>query len=97
MELYDRVLDVAGSTPGSSVEMLDLGEDPDWYLAGNGLILDIARGHAEGDEAVVALTVRPPEGETPPSATDDFARRALAGGLPCVTLDPVPAPVATSW
>lgn len=91
VESYDRVLDVASTTAGSSVETMDLGEDPAWYLAANGLILDIARRHAHSDEAVVALTVRPPEGESPPSATDDFARRAINAGLTVLTLDPRPA------
>ena len=90
VESYERVLDVASTTKGSSVEMMDLGEDAAWYLAGNGLILDIARHHAADGEAVVALTVRPPEGEDPPSATDDFARRASAAGLTVLTLDPRP-------
>ena len=90
VEAYDRVLETASTTPGSSVETIDLGEDPDWYLAANGLILDAARRHAGADEAVVALTVGPPDGETPPSATDDFARRASAAGLAVLTLDPRP-------
>jgi hypothetical protein len=94
-ESYDRVLDVATTTPGSSVEMIDLGEDDAWYLAGNRLILDLARHHAGDGEAVVALTVRPPEGEDPPSATDDFARRAGAAGLTVLTLDPRPKTDAT--
>ena len=84
------MLDVAATTPGSSVETLDLLEDPAWYLAGNGLILDIARRCA-GADPVVAVTVRPPEGEDPPSATDDFARRATAAGLTLLTVDPRPS------
>ena len=86
---YDRVL-AAAATTGGSVEALELDADPAWYLAANGLILDAARRRAAGAEAVVALTVRPPEGERPPSASDDFARRAAVAGLTVLTVDPRP-------
>jgi hypothetical protein len=89
-ECYQVVLDRARTTVGSSVEVLDVGADPEWYLTAQGLILDRARSAARPDEAIMALTVRPTHGETPPSATDDFARKASEAGLTVLTIDPRP-------
>ena len=44
------------------------------------LILERARAVASDGEAIIAMTVRPTEGETPPSATDEFARLATRIG-----------------
>ncbi|HEX4982879.1 MAG TPA: hypothetical protein VFV63_14330 [Ilumatobacteraceae bacterium] len=90
VEMYCRVLDTAGTSPGSTVETLDLDAESEWYLIANGLILQRARAVARHDEAIVAMTVRPTEGETPPSATDDFARLAAEAGLTVLTIDPRP-------
>lgn len=90
VELYRQVLDTADTSPDSTVTTLDMDEDPQWYLVANGLILERARDVAGHDEAIVAITVRPTEGETPPSATDDFARLATEAGLTVLTLDPRP-------
>ena len=90
VEQYRQVLDTATTSPISTVNNLDLDEDPQWYLIANGLILERARAVARDDEAIVALTVRPTEGETPPSATDDFARLAAEAGLTVLTVDPRP-------
>ena len=90
VEQYHRVLDTATTSPISTIDSLDLDEDREWYLVANGLILERARTVARDDEAIVALTVRPTEGETPPSATDDFARLAAEAGLTVLTLDPRP-------
>jgi hypothetical protein len=61
----------------------------DRYLAANAALirraLDLAR-----DEPVVALSIRPPGGETPPSVSDDFADRAGRAGLLVVSIDPRP-------
>jgi prophage DNA circulation protein len=90
VELFCQVLDTAGTSPGSTIETLDLAAESTWYLVANGLILERARAVARPDEAIVAMTVRPTEGETPPSATDDFARLAEDAGLTVLTLDPRP-------
>lgn len=90
VELYCQVLDTAGTTVGSTVESLDLAAESEWYLVANGLILERARTVARHDEAIIALTVRPMEGETPPSAVDEFARLASEAGLTVLTLDPRP-------
>jgi hypothetical protein len=90
VELYRDVLAAAEAAPDSTVETLDLAAESDWYLVANGRILERARTVAGHDEAIVVLTVRPAEGETPPSATDDFARLATDAGLTVLTLDPRP-------
>jgi hypothetical protein len=90
VEQYRGVLDTANASPDSTVDTLDLTADPAWYLIANGLILERARAVASNDEAIVAMTVRPTEGETPPSATDEFARLATEAGLLVLTLDPRP-------
>jgi hypothetical protein len=90
VEQYRQVLDTATTSPVSTIDNLDLNEDPDWYLVANGLILERARTVAGDDEAIVAFTVRPTEGETPASATDEFARLAAEAGLTVLTLDPRP-------
>ena len=90
VERYRNVLDVASISPASTIETHDLRDEPEWHLIANGLILDRARSVAGHGEAVVALTVRPTEGETPPSASDDFARRATEAGLTVFTVDPRP-------
>jgi hypothetical protein len=63
--------------------------DGEWYLAANDLLLDRARTVA-GRETIVALTVRPPEGEDPPSVTDHFAARAERLGMLVLCVDPRP-------
>jgi hypothetical protein len=95
VELYLQVLETANTSPESTVTTLDLDEDPEWYLVANGLILERARDVARHDEAIIAITVRPIEGETPPSATDDFARLATEAGLTVLTLDPRPGRTGT--
>ena len=87
---YREVLDTASTSPGSSVDTLDLAAEPGWYLRANSLILERARAVAGNGEAIIAMTVRPTEGETPPSATDEFARLAAESGLTVLTLDPRP-------
>jgi hypothetical protein len=90
VEHYRRVLDTATTSPGSTVDTLDLASDPDWYLIANASILERARAVAFDGEAIIAMTVRPTEGETPPSAADEFARLASELGLTVLTLDPRP-------
>ena len=68
---------------------LDGGADTDWYLQANHDLLAHAAELA-ADDLIVALTVRPPAGEIPHSATDDFADRAGRAGLIVLTVDPRP-------
>ena len=90
VEQYREVLDTAKRSPGSTVDILDLADDPKWYLKANVVILERARALALRDESIIAMTVRPTEGETPPSAVDEFARLASQAGLTVLTLDPRP-------
>jgi hypothetical protein len=90
VELYRDVLDAAEAAADSTVETLGLRAENDWYLVANGRILERARTVARDDEAIIVMTVRPTEGESPPSATDDFARLATDAGLTVLTIDPRP-------
>jgi hypothetical protein len=87
---YGEVLHHASTTAGSVVDQQDVGTDGAWHLRGNELLLRTGRVRAGCDDRLVALTVRPVEGEDPPSATDDFAARARAAGLTVLTVDPRP-------
>lgn len=86
---YRAVLEHARNDRRSTVWQGTMVEHDRWYLdANNDLLLRAA--DVAGDEPVVALTIRPPAGETPPSATDDFADRAGRAGLLVLSLDPRP-------
>jgi hypothetical protein len=87
---YDAVLEHASTTSGSTIDVHDLGTDGAWHLRGNQLLLDVGRARLGSNERLVAVTVRPVEGEHPPSATDDFAARAREAGLTVLTIDPRP-------
>jgi hypothetical protein len=84
LEMYRSLM---SQIPIENTHTTDLSDDEDWYLDGNGLILDTAQA-IQPAELVVALAIRPPDGEDPPSATDDFAERARVRGIPLVGLDP---------
>ena len=90
--MFADVIDAARADPSSSIEALDMRGVPQWYVAANGVLLDLARRIArrDGGEPVLALTVRPVGTEHPPSATDDLAARARRAGLAVLTLDPRP-------
>jgi hypothetical protein len=90
VDLFHRVLEVSTTASGSSVETHDLRPRPEWYFDANSLILDRAHLVASPGESIVAMTIRPPQGDDPPSATDDFARLASEAGLTVLTLDPRP-------
>ena len=87
--LFDAVMDHARDDPRSSVCRGEGGADADWYLQAQQGLLAHASELAAG-ELVVALTVRPPAGEIPHSATDEFADRAGRAGLIVLTVDPRP-------
>ena len=92
--MFADVIGAARADPSSSIEALDMRGVPRWYVAANGVLLDLARRIARrdggDDEHVLALTVRPVGTEDPPSATDDLAARARRAGLSVLTLDPRP-------
>jgi hypothetical protein len=87
--LFEAVMDHARDDPRSSVCRGEGGADADWYLQAHQGLLAHASELAAG-ELVVALTVRPPAGEIPHSATDEFADRAGRAGLIVLTVDPRP-------
>ncbi len=84
--VYDGALAAIDNDPRSSVEELDLPVGEDAYRRGNEALIE--RALDTGGPDVVAVVVRPPGGESPPSLTDDFASRAGAALLPIVEVDP---------
>ena len=86
---FEAVLDHVANDIHSSILQGDEFPDDDWFLTAHDQLLDRAKDVADGD-IVVALTIRPPEGENPPSATDDFAMRAERMGLLVLCIDPRP-------
>ena len=87
--MFQVAIDHAQDDPRSSLCRVDGGADTDWYLQANHGLLAYAAELAAG-ELIVALTVRPPAGEIPHSATDEFADRAGKSGLIVLTVDPRP-------
>lgn len=94
-ERYQQVLEHARGRRGSTLEMLDLGADPEWYLTATYALIGRARAVRTGDDPIVALTVRPADGQDPPSVTDRFAARAAEDGITVLTLDPRPGRTAS--
>ena len=86
---FEAVLDHVANDIHSSILQGDEFPDDDWFLTAHGQLLDRAKDVAHGD-IVVALTIRPPEGENPPSVTDEFAMRAERMGLLVLSIDPRP-------
>ena len=93
LDTYRAVIDHAATDWRSTVFQIAKGERDEWYLEANDDVLARAAAIA-GDELLVALTVRPPAGENPPSTTDDFADRAGRAGLIVVSVDPRPGATA---
>lgn len=89
LRLFEAVMDHARDDVRSSVSRGDGEAHTDWYLEAHQGLLAHAVELAAGD-LVVALTVRPPAGEIPHSATDVFADRAGRAGLIVLTVDPRP-------
>lgn len=92
---FEAALHHASTTPGCSLEEAGESPAPDWYLTAQDQLLRRAEAVADG-QTIVALTVRPPEGESPPSATDHFASRAERLGMLVLTIDPRPASPSTT-
>jgi len=89
VEGFDAVVAHANDDPQCSIVEGDAAPDTSWYLAGHDQLLRRAEVVACGD-VVVALTIRPPEGETPPSVSDAFVARAERSGLLTLCIDPRP-------
>lgn len=79
----------------STVHQADLSADPEWYLAGNQLVIDealrlVAAHNAtsdwEAEEGLLALAVRPADDAG--SVTADFVHRARQRGLTTIDIDP---------
>ena len=83
---FEAVLQHASSGRGSILQG-DGVASGQWYLAAHDELLDRAVVLADG-RPIVALTIRPPEGEIPPSGTDEFASRAERLGLLVLCIDP---------
>jgi hypothetical protein len=65
------------------------------HIAGDPRCSVVQGEELAGGEVIVALTVRPPEGETPPSVSDAFAARAERSGLLTLCIDPRARSAAT--
>ncbi|MEP7112945.1 MAG: hypothetical protein ABI862_06745 [Ilumatobacteraceae bacterium] len=65
-----------------------------WYLAAHDQLLRRAEAIAAG-RTIVALTIRPPEEEVPPSVTDEFVSRAERIDMLVLTIDPRPGSSTT--
>lgn len=89
LAMYEAVIDHGRDNPASSICRIGGGAQADWYLLAQQGLLTHAAEIAAGD-LIVALTVRPPAGEIPHSATDEFADRAGRAGMIVLTVDPRP-------
>jgi hypothetical protein len=86
---FDAVLDYVSTHDGCSVVRGDDVPSDDWYVAAHDHLLGRAEALAAG-KTIVALTIRPPQGESPPSVTDEFASRAQRMSLLELCVDPRP-------
>lgn len=91
---FDEVLRHVAAHAGCTLIQGDDAVDHEWFLTAHGQLLDRAEELAAGG-IVVALTVRPPEGEMPPSVTDEFAVQAERAGMLILTIDPRPGSSST--
>jgi hypothetical protein len=94
VDRFDGVLRHISTHPRCSVTQGEGKAGDAWYLAANDELLDRAAVVA-GSDIIVALAVRPPEGENPPSVTDDFVARAGRSGLLVMCIDPRPGSTAS--
>jgi len=94
VQRFDAVLAHVLSDRRCSVVEGDADPSTAWYEGGHDQLLRRAEDLAGGD-VVLALTVRPPEGEVPPSVSDAFAARAERLGLLTLCIDPRPRSAST--
>ncbi|HZX53111.1 MAG TPA: hypothetical protein VFE86_00445 [Ilumatobacteraceae bacterium] len=87
VQRFDAVMAHVSSDARCSLVEGDADPASAWYEGGHDLLLQRAEALAGGD-VIVALTIRPPEGETPPSVSDAFAARAERLGLLTLCIDP---------
>ena len=85
-ERFDRALDHIAAHPWCSVTTLDLPPDESGFRGGNEALVERALALAPGQ--VLAVAVRPRNGESERSMTDDFVDRAEAAALSVVGIDP---------
>jgi hypothetical protein len=88
--LFDEVLRHVSTVGGCSITRGQDDPTGEWYLAAHDQLLHRAEVVAAGG-AIVALTIRPPEGEQRPSVTDDFAARTEKMGWLGLCIDPRPS------
>jgi hypothetical protein len=91
---FETVVHHVSTVDGCSMMENDDAPSHEWYLAAHVQLFGRAEALAAGG-TIAALTIRPPEGEVPPSVTDDFAARAERMGLLVLSVDPRPASTAT--
>ncbi|HSB87143.1 MAG TPA: hypothetical protein VLD86_12570 [Ilumatobacteraceae bacterium] len=92
---FDSVLRHVATHAGSSLMQYNDRPSDEWYLTAHVQLLERAEEVAAG-RVIVALTIRPPEGEVPPSVTDDFVIRAQRMRLLVLSIDPRPSSPATA-
>jgi hypothetical protein len=83
---FDAALDWVEQDEASSLVELDLDTDVTGLHAANQALL--ARAAELSSTAVLAVAVRPPGPEVPPSVTDEFVRGAEDAGLFVIEIDP---------
>jgi hypothetical protein len=83
---FDAALDWVGRDEASSLVELSLDPDVAGLHAANQALL--ARAAELSSTAVLAVAVRPPGPEVPPSVTDEFVRGAEEAGLFVIEIDP---------
>jgi hypothetical protein len=94
VQRFDAVLEHVTADGRCSLVQGDAEPETAWYVDGHDQLLRRAEELAAGS-VIVALTVRPPEGETPPSVSDAFAARAERSGLLTLCIDPRARSAAT--
>ncbi len=88
--LFDAVLGHVCADHGCSVAQGHDDPAAEWYRRAHDQLIRRAEEVA-GGTTIVALTIRPPEGDRPPSVSDDFAARAAQLGWLELCIDPRPA------
>lgn len=87
--LFDAVLGHVCSDKRCSIAQGHADPAAQWYRLAHDQLIRRAEEVA-GSETIVALTIRPPEGDHPPSVSDDFAARAGQLGWLELCIDPRP-------
>ncbi len=83
---FERALNLVQDDALGSLVERDLEPNQVGFLAGNQALIHHASELAT--TGLLAVAVRPPGGEVPPSVTDDFVRRVAQAGLFMIEIDP---------